>query len=247
MARFCLKTQLFAGALTLVAAQGMAADASGGADLCSAYVWRGLTFNDGPVVQPWLDVSGIKIARGVSLGVNVWTSVDLDDYNGLRKSGEVWEADFTFTLTLPKGFKAGYIEYTFPTGLAEQLTMGSRELFAGWSGTKGLTLTANAYYDVDEAEDFFATVALGRSAKMSEKASLNLEAQVGLAGEKFARVYGGTDGGLYHYAITSKLSYKASEKATLAATAGYTGNFNEKVLPKQDASFYAGLGVSVGF
>lgn len=247
MTRSGLAWLLVLGVLPLVPGRSEAADASGGMDFNSAYVWRGITFNDGPVVQPWLDVSGIKVAKGVSLGFNVWTNVDIDDYNGQRKSGEIWEVDFMFTLSLPKGFKAGYIDYTFPTGLVEYVTPGTRELFAGWSGTKVLSFSANAYYDVDEGEDLFATVSVGKSVSLSAKTSLNLDAQVGLAGEKFAQVYGGTDGGLYHYALTSKLSYKPSSKATLTATLGYTGTFDEKVLPKQDTSFYGGVGLSVGF
>ncbi len=247
MARSRTTILLLGGLMALGSARLMAADASGGADLNSAYVWRGITFNDGPVVQPWLDVSGIKLTRGISLGINVWTNVDIADYNGLRKSGEIWEADFTFTLTLPKGFKAGYIDYTFPTGLVDHLTLGTRELFAGWTGTRSLTLTANAYYDVDEGEDYFATVALGKSLTLSPRASVNLDAQVGLAGPDFSRVYGGTKGGLYHYAFTSKLSYKAGEKATLTATLGYTAGFDRQVLSEQDTSFFGGLGVSLGF
>ena len=34
----------------------MAADASFGADVNSAYVWRGITFNDGVVVQPLVQI-----------------------------------------------------------------------------------------------------------------------------------------------------------------------------------------------
>ena len=54
----------------------MAADASFGADINSAYVWRGITFNDGAVIQPSLDVT-----TG-GFGFNVWGNIDIDDDNG---------------------------------------------------------------------------------------------------------------------------------------------------------------------
>ncbi|MBN2370341.1 MAG: MltA-interacting MipA family protein [Vicinamibacteria bacterium] len=228
------------GALALSVVRAEATTATGGADLNSAYVWRGITFNNGPVLQPWLDVSGIMIANGVSLGTNVWMNVDIDDYDGALKSGEISEVDLMLTLSLPKGFKAGYVEYTFPGG-----ALGSRELFGGWSGGSGVILAVNAYYDVDEAEDFFATVGVGKGLKLGEKADLRLDASAGFAGEKFAQAYSGRDGGLYNYVLSAKLSYTVSAKASLAAMAGYTDSFDEKILPEQNATFYVGIGLSL--
>lgn len=237
------KTWLAAGVAlgTIGTARAGAADASAGVDLNSAYIWRGITFNGTPVAQPWLDVSGIKLGEGVSLGANVWTNVDLGDWDGKLKSGEVSEVDLTLTLTLPKGFKAGYIEYTFPAGIG-----GSRELFAGWSGTKVVTLSANAFYDLDEGEDYFGTLGVGKAFTLSPKASLSLDAQAGFAGEDFAKTYGGSEGGLYHYNLAAKLSYKATDKLTLGASLGYTGAFDEAKLPEQDASVYGGVSLSLG-
>ncbi len=60
-----------------------AADVSAGADLYSAYIWRGITLGGSPVLQPWVDVSGIKVAEQVSFGFNVWSNVALSDWNGV--------------------------------------------------------------------------------------------------------------------------------------------------------------------
>ena len=49
----------------------LAADATAAIDVNSAYVWRGLTFNDGVVIQPSIDVAAKN-----GLGINVW-----DNYN----------------------------------------------------------------------------------------------------------------------------------------------------------------------
>ena len=48
-----------------------------GVDVNSAYVWRGVTRNDGPAVQPWVD---LEVAEGFR--VHVWGNLDLDDYDG---------------------------------------------------------------------------------------------------------------------------------------------------------------------
>lgn len=237
-----LTTILIGGALTLSVAHAEAATIASGVDINSAYAWRGIAFNNGPVLQPWLDVGGITVAKDVSLGANVWTNVDLDDYDGALKGGEISEADFTLTLTLPKGFKAGYVEYTFPAGAS-----GSRELFAGWSWSKSVSLALNAYYDVDENEDFFATVAVGKGVKLGEKVSLNLDALAGFAGKKFAETYGGTNGGLYNYAISGNISYAAGERAIVSATVGYAGGFDENTLPEQDVRLHAGIGMTLTF
>jgi hypothetical protein len=230
----------------LGAAGASAADVSAGADLYSAYIWRGITLNDSPVAQPWLDVSGIKIAKGVSLGANVWTNVDIGDWNGTLRSGEVSEIDLMLTLSLPKGFKAGYVEYTFPVTVAGTGLIRSGELFAGWSGAKVVSLSANVYYDVDEYEDWFATLALGKEVALNAKTSLALEALAGYAGKDFAVAYRGSEGGLYHYNLSAKLNHKATDKLTVSATAGYTRPFDEKRLPKQDASLYAGVNLKIG-
>lgn len=52
-----------------------AAEVAAGGDLYSAYVWRGITLNDGLVAQPSMDVS----VGGFNF--NVWGNFDIDDYD----------------------------------------------------------------------------------------------------------------------------------------------------------------------
>ena len=68
-----------------------AADVTTAIDVNSAYVWRGITFNDGMVVQPSVDV-----AAG-NFGLNVWGNLDADDYDDSLDSGEFSEIDLTLT------------------------------------------------------------------------------------------------------------------------------------------------------
>ena len=58
----------------LCAGLAQAADVSAALDLNSAYMWRGLTFNDGLVAQPSIDV-----AAPHGIGINVWGNFDIDD------------------------------------------------------------------------------------------------------------------------------------------------------------------------
>lgn len=231
-----------------------AAEVSAGADMLSAYVWRGIVLNDTPVFQPWLDVSEIGIARGVSLGVNVWTNVNIGDgagagliADGALDSGEIAEIDLMATLTLPRGFKLGLAQFTFPTTRPEQQAeIRSTEIFAAWSGVFIVKPTINAVYDLDDNEDYYVSLALGKELELGEKTTLGFEALAAIAGEDFTRTYGGTNGGLYNYGLTAKLSNKVTEKITIGATLGYTGSFNKARLPKQDASLYGGVNITIG-
>ena len=46
------------------------------ADLASAYVFRGSTFNDGAVLQPGIEIGGLPVTVGL------WANFDLADYDG---------------------------------------------------------------------------------------------------------------------------------------------------------------------
>ena len=92
-----------------------AADVTGGVDFASAYVWRGITFNDGMVAQPYLDVAS------AGFGINIWGNMDIDDYDNTLDSGEFSELDLTLSYGFsldPVDVRLGYIEYLFPADLA---------------------------------------------------------------------------------------------------------------------------------
>ena len=114
-------------AVLMVAGTAFGADVTTAIDVNSAYLWRGITFNDGIVVQP--SVNG---AAG-NFGLNVWGNLYADDYDDTLDSIEFSEVNLTLTYAIaagPVGLTAGYIEYLFPTteaGGAE----GTREIFSG--------------------------------------------------------------------------------------------------------------------
>ena len=83
-----------------------AADVTAGADVYSAYIWRGITLGGTPVIQPWVDVSGIKLGEKVSFGFNVWSNAALSDWTAadktlLTEGSRFNEFDVTLSLTLP--------------------------------------------------------------------------------------------------------------------------------------------------
>jgi hypothetical protein len=239
--------------VTLLSALGSvsgvaAADVSATVDMNSAYVWRGITFSKGGVVQPSLDVSGIKVGQ-VGLGVNVWSNFNLTSWDARVQSGQFSEVDLTLTASLPKGFKAGYIEYVFAVGGTTKpgpSEPSTRELTASWSRTMVVTPTVSVYYDVEQIKDFFLTLSLARRLELSKKVAATLAAEGGCTGKKFARYYGGTKGGLYHFNLTGRVSYQVRDKLSLSGLVGYTDAFDRTILPKQDARFYYGLSLAQG-
>ncbi len=237
-------------AVLVVPTVASAADPSVGLDFYSAYVWRGLTLQDTPVLQPWVDLSGIPLGKGASLGLNVWANLpshDVREDGQLRCEGGAFsEFDATLTLSLPKGFKAGFIEYTLPTTLAGN-EADTGEIFAGWTGSFGVNVSANAYYDVQAADGFYGSIGVAREFALLPKLTTTLEAQAGAASKSFAAYCGGTKAGLFNYSLTGKLSFAPSEKIALGITLGYAGSLDRDVLPEQPVSFYGGLTASISF
>ena len=247
-----MKRTIISGILVLVLSLAIvsgtsAADATFGGDFNSAYIWRGMTFNDGLVFQPSIDVSH----KG--FGINIWGNLDIDDYNDTLNSGEFSEIDMTlsYSFDIQKlSVSLGYIEYVFSAGVE-----GTREVFVslGLDIYKGLTAGLNLYYDVDEIDDIYATATLGYSLPIGEKFTLDLQALAGYAGKDFARAYGGTDGGFNEYVFSATGTYTIIENLSVSAYLNYTGAIDDDVLPDvnsgglQDVDFFGGVGIYYSF
>ncbi|MDP2647240.1 MAG: hypothetical protein Q8P24_20090 [Desulfobacterales bacterium] len=225
----------------MVIGGALAADAVVSVDTNSAYVWRGITFNDGLVVQPSVAVSH----KG--FGINVWGNIDVGDYNDTLKSGEFSEVDFTLSYGFNiKGIDVslGYIEYLFPNG-AE----GTKEVFGtlGYNIYKGLSASFGFYYDVDEIDSYYTNFSLGYNLPIGKKFSLNFGALAGYAGKDFAIAYGGIDGGFYEYTFSVRGNYSITKAFSIYASLLHTESFDKEVLPDQDVDFYGGAGISYTF
>ena len=230
------------GMLTVFSAGNVfSADVTAAVDVNSAYVWRGITFNDGVVFQPSVDVTS------GGFGFNVWGNLDADNYDNTLESGEFSEIDLTasYGFTVKSvSFTVGYIEYLFPAGGS-----GTREVYGsiGIEPVKGLTTGVGVYWDFDEVEDYYMNLNLGYSRDISDKLSMNSKVSVGYAGENMSIAYGGTKDGFHDYNISAGLGYAATDALSLSGFIAYTDSFDDEVLPDQDVNLYGGVGVSYSF
>lgn len=233
---------IFLAAVLMSAGTAFGADVTAAVDVNSAYVWRGITFNDGMVVQPSVDV-----AAG-NFGFNVWGNIDADDYNDTLDSGEFSEVDLTLTYAIeagPVGLTAGYIEYLFPTtevGGAE----GTREIFldASIEPADGISTGITGYYDIDEVEDYYLNAYLGYGMSLDSGLGIDLGAAVGYAGDDAAP---GGESGFQEYTLTVGLSYAINDMVSVSGTLGYTDAVDDDVLPEQDVDVFGGAGIAFAF
>lgn len=226
------------------------AEASVGIDVNSAYVWRGLTLNDGPVVQPWVEVS---LPNG--FGVNVWTNVDLGDYHGTREEGEVSEVDFILfygDAVGPVELGVGYTEYLCPHQTDEEggALAGTREVGAnaGMELVSGLSARIMVYYDIDEVKGLYAALGMTYGFEATKALNLELDTSAGYAGEEWAvGNSGGVEGGLHEYTLSLRATYTLRESLEVGATVSHTGSLSEDVLPEQETGTYGGASVAYSF
>lgn len=242
--------RLFSVAVLAILAVGTVGSRANGADVTAvldantAYVWRGLTFNDGFVLQPSLDVA----KNGFD--VNVWGNFDLDDYDGAVESGNFSEIDLSASYTHsfgPVDASLGLIEYTFPGG-----AHGTTEVFGGLSMAVGAGFSVNTklYYDFDQVDDFYATVGAGYGYEINKATTLSLSGSVGYAGEDMAAFYaGGADGGFFNYLLTASVKYMVTDELGLGASINYSDSLDSDALPDDavDTTVFGGVTISYAF
>ncbi len=133
------------------------------ADFASAYVFRGATFNDGFVVQPGIEASGLGLPEEYgSVAVGAWGNFDVDDYGGALEGSEFSEIDWYASYSLPSfvdglDLFVGFTEYTYPTAASvadKEANVGLGYEVAGialgataFLGVGG-GINGNAYYDL---------------------------------------------------------------------------------------------------
>lgn len=208
-----------------------------GVDVASAYVFRGVTFNDGMVAQPWMDAT-------TSFGLNfgVWGNFDIDDYDGSLEKNQFSEIDIYvgWGTTVGEILDLGiaYCEYTYPMyggnadrelSVAAGLPLGPIELdFTAYFGVDGgiknkIYLEAVADYSVD-IEEFTA----------------GLFASTGYLIDNNS----GGESGFNDYSIAASIGWKI-----INASLKYIGQGDDKVLPEEQYGYDVELVgmVSVGY
>jgi len=145
------------------------------ADVASAYVFRGVTFNDGPVLQPGVEVSGLPIVFGV------WGNLNLGDYDGMLVEGQFSEIDLWAVYNIPLGLdpfwvSIGYSEYNYPSAGGD----ADREAWASIGLDVPLAPTLDVYYGLDGAvrKSFFAEASIGHELALGRGVGLELGAAI---------------------------------------------------------------------
>lgn len=238
------------------ATQATAATATAALDVNSAYVWRGLTFNNGLVLQP-----SITAASDNGFSVNVWGNYDIDDYDGNIDEYHFSEVDLTASYAFklgPVDTTVGVIAYTFPTTHPDNLEgagtdfPSTTEIFLGlgYDLGHGFSIAGNIYYDVDQVDDFYLTAGLKYTYEINEKTALSLGALISYAGEDFTNYYaGGTDSGFFNYILNSSLSYKVTDAFGVSANIALTDSMDDDALPDEavHTNVYGGIGLTYTF
>jgi hypothetical protein len=230
--------------LLLATAPAWSADATATLDINSAYVWRGITFNDGLVAQPSMDV-----ALG-NFGFNVWGNMDLSDYNNNVDANNFSEIDLTlsYSRTIQKlDISAGLIEYLFPAG-----GPGTREIYLslGIPIIAGLSTGVDLYYDIDEFHGYYAVANVGYHLDITEKLGLDAGATAGYVSKEEAA---GGKTGFDDYSMSVSASYTLTDALSVGAGLNYVGSLDDKVLPDGkygtglDTQFYGGVNVAYSF
>jgi hypothetical protein len=230
--------------LLVATAPAWSADATAALDINSAYVWRGITFNDGLVAQPSMDVTA------GNFGFNVWGNMDLADYNDTLDANNFSEIDLTLSygITVWKiDLGVGLIEYLFPAG-----GLGTREIYlsASMPIIAGLSAGVDLYYDVDEFHGLYAIANLGYALDITEKFSVEAGASAAYATEE---VSAGGKSGMDDYCLSLSASYALTDAFSVGAGVNYVGSLDDEVLPDGkygtglDTQFYGGVNVSYSF
>jgi hypothetical protein len=230
------------------ASQATAATATAALDANSAYVWRGLTFNNGFVLQPSMDVSHNGFA------FNVWGNYDVDDYDGALDDNKFSEVDLTGSYAFKLGkvdASVGIIHYLFPEA-ADDADSSTTEVFAGLSYDlgAGFAISTKMYYDFGAVDDFYVTAGLGYTYSINDKTTLGLSGLISYAGEDFTDYYaGGTDSGFFNYQLTASMKYMVTDAFGVGANINYTDSMDDDALPDEavDTTVFGGINLTFTF
>ena len=239
------KLILLMTAATLLAGAAVAADVSMSVDFASAYVFRGATFNDGLVMQPGLEVSGLPIPEEWgSLAIGTWANMDLSSYGGALDSGEFSEIDYYLSYSLPVSvvdLSVGYTEYTYPNGGS-----ADREFSVSiGKDISGLYPSLTYYYGVDGALEGSSYIAGGLEYGMDLSDALSASAGVTVG---YLIADEGEDG-FNDATFTLGMSYALNDNWAINGSINYVAQLDDEVLTDDiyDTKIYGMLGLSCDF
>ncbi len=212
-------------------AQEQEADSVGFAlttDFYSQYIWRGQQLTDGYVFQPSFSVSFDNFTAGI------WGSMDLENVNDSEHEfTEVdYYLDYSGQLTEGIGFSLGVIYYDFPNTDFASTT----ELYWGLSFDVPLNPSLTVYHDIDEADGYYASLAVGHSfGKIGEigpdwEIGMDLGASLGYGDSSYNDFYFGVDDSeLNDLAVTLSFPVSMQDGWAFSASVSYITLVNDDI------------------
>lgn len=191
-----------------------AVEGSASFNVASRYVWRGQTLSEGLVLQP---TAGIAYG---GFAANLWANVDLDaaeeDDDGVAMN----ETDLTVSYTVPAGpvaLTGGLIHYDFDGA-------DTQELFVTVAADTLLSPALTLYWDIDEGDGGFATLAVSHELPLGPVA-LTAGATLGVNLDDEAmgvNADGAAFSGLYSAEVSLATSIPVFGKMTLDPRVAYS-------------------------
>lgn len=180
----------------------------------SKYVWRGVVYNNDPVVQPSLTVNW---RSGVSL--NLFGSFDETDFCDAK--GRCSELDYTLGYDWTSGGKdwtVGCARYTYPnTTFAGTSEILASCAFAGSWGPK-LSLAR----DVDEANGLYLNLGWTRTALLGGR-SVDISGGLGFADKRVSSYYYGVpSAGLSDASVCIEVAIESHSGWSISPSVAYT-------------------------
>ncbi|WP_372806203.1 TorF family putative porin [Pontiella sp.] len=220
----CIIATVAAGLVT----GGALAGVSTTFDLASAYVFRGVTYNDGAVFQPGIEAAGFMLPEEYgSIAVGTWANYNFSGYNS--PDYQFSEVDLYAAYSLPTlvdgmDLFLGYTQYTYGGG-ADQLDDKEMNFGIGYE-ISGVALGATVYYGLGGAVDqsLYYELALGYGVELTDELSGSVDARFG-----FAHFDGG-ESGFSDYDIGASLAYALSDAWSVGASVAYIGQGEDDVL-----------------
>lgn len=242
---------LLAGVLMVGPVATQAAEVTVGADVVSAFVFRGVTVNKDAVVQPSLSVS-----HPSGFAIDVWGNFDIGDDDGAYAERQFSEIDLELSYTLDLdvvSLTLGYCEYTYPAAplVAEGengFAKADREAYVaiGAELVPGLGLTLSVYQDLSTSDGTYAELGAEYGYEVLDGVTFAVNGSVAYGAKE---VTGGGKAGWHDYLVGLSADIDITEDVSVTAFVNYVGSLDSDVLPSEliREDVFGGVGVYFSF
>ncbi len=234
-----------------LAANGLAKNFTAGIDLKNAYISRGATFNDGPVVQAYAEVSDVQIPENLgTVTFGLWVNYDINDFSATyseAQDGTLSEIDWYLTYCAPieiADLSLTYTEYTYPHGVTtdKEVILSAGKAIA----ETGLYASLSTYYGIDDAfydNSWYIKAALDYEKTITDKLTGTLGTSVAYDMSD-TRQNGWNDGSL-----SVGASYALTENLSLNGSIAYIAQLDNDILTEAEhqTDLLSSIGLSVSF